>query len=191
MMAPVSRLTAGVHGHREDEMSKPVQIKVIDPRLGTEIPLPDYATAGSAGMDLRACVEETIRIESGETRLIPTGFAMHMEDTGLAAVILPRSGLGHKHGIVLGNLVGLIDSDYQGQVYVSCWNRSAEAFEIQAGARIAQMVFLPVIKAQWELVTEFETSDRGDAACQKAAAPGGKKAPFGGLPPGNVEPTSL
>jgi len=143
-------------------MSKPVQIKVIDPRLGAEIPLPDYATAGSAGMDLRACVEETVRIQPGETRLIPTGFAMHMEDTGLAAVILPRSGLGHKHGIVLGNLVGLIDSDYQGQVYVSCWNRSAEAFEVQVGARIAQMVFVPVIRAQWELVDEFEASRRGD-----------------------------
>jgi dUTP pyrophosphatase len=146
---------------REAQTLKPVQIKVIDPRLGAEIPLPDYATAGSAGMDLRACVDETIRIEPGETRLIPTGFAMHLEDTGLAAVVLPRSGLGHKHGIVLGNLVGLIDSDYQGQVYVSCWNRSAEAFEIQAGARIAQMVFLPVMRAQWELVTEFETSKRG------------------------------
>ncbi len=149
-------------GYREEKTVKPVQIKVIDPRLGVEIPLPDYATAGSAGMDLRACMDETIRIESGETRLIPTGFAMHMEDTGLAAVLLPRSGLGHKHGIVLGNLVGLIDSDYQGQVYVSCWNRSAEAFEIQVGARIAQMVFLPVVKAQWERVTEFDVSDRGD-----------------------------
>ncbi len=149
-------------GHREAQTLKPIQIKVIDPRLGTEIPLPDYATAGSAGMDLRACMDETIRIESGETRLIPTGFAMHLADTGLAAVLLPRSGLGHKHGIVLGNLVGLIDSDYQGQVYVSCWNRSAEAFEIQVGARIAQMVFLPVVRAQWELVTEFETSKRGE-----------------------------
>lgn len=148
--------------YREAQTLKPVQIKVIDPRLGAEIPLPDYATAGSAGMDLRACVDATIRIEPGETRLIPTGFAMYLEDTGLAAVVLPRSGLGHKHGIVLGNLVGLIDSDYQGQVYVSCWNRSAEAFEIQAGARIAQMVFLPVMRAQWELVTEFETSNRGE-----------------------------
>ncbi len=140
---------------------KPVQIKIIDPRLGAEIPLPEYATDGSAGLDLRACVDETIQIQSGETRLIPTGFAMHMQDTGLAAVILPRSGLGHKHGIVLGNLVGLIDSDYQGQVFVSCWNRSAEAFEIEVGARIAQLVFLPVVKARWELVREFETSDRG------------------------------
>lgn len=143
-------------------MLKPIQIKVIDPRLGAEIPLPDYATEGSAGMDLRACLDETITLQAGETRLIPTGFAMHMGDTGLAAVILPRSGLGHKHGIVLGNLVGLIDSDYQGQVYVSCWNRSEAAFEIQPGARIAQLVFLPVVKAQWSLVSEFTGSDRGE-----------------------------
>jgi len=112
-------------------------------------------------MDLRACLEETLWIEPGQTHLIPTGFAMHMQDTGLAAVILPRSGLGHKHGIVLGNLVGLIDSDYQGQVYVSCWNRSAEAFEVQVGARIAQLVFVPVVRARWERVAGFETSDRG------------------------------
>jgi len=140
---------------------KPVQIKVLDPRLGTEIPLPEYATAGSAGMDLRACLDEAIVIAPGETSLIPTGFAMNMEDSGMAAVILPRSGLGHKHGIVLGNLVGLIDSDYQGQVYVSCWNRSDRDFQIEPGARIAQMVFLPVLQADWELVEDFETSDRG------------------------------
>jgi len=139
---------------------KPVQIKILDPRLGTEFPLPHYATAGSAGMDLRACVDEALTVEPGETRLIPTGFAMHMQDTDLAAVILPRSGLGHKHGIVLGNLVGLIDSDYQGQVYVSCWNRSSEAFQVEPGARIAQMVFLPVVQTQWERVEEFDTSDR-------------------------------
>jgi dUTP pyrophosphatase len=140
---------------------KPVQIKILDPRLGTEFPLPDYATAGSAGMDLRACLDETTTISPGETRLIPAGFAMHMEDSGLAAVILPRSGLGHKHGIVLGNLVGLIDSDYQGQVYVSCWNRSASGFVVEPGARIAQMVFLPVVQARWELVEDFDSSDRG------------------------------
>jgi dUTP pyrophosphatase len=140
---------------------KPVQIKVLDPRLGTEFPLPDYATAGSAGMDLRACVDGTFIIQPGETRLIPTGFAMHMQDTDLAAVILPRSGLGHKHGIVLGNLVGLIDSDYQGQVFVSCWNRSDTPFSIEPGARIAQLVFLPVIQAHWERVDDFESSDRG------------------------------
>jgi deoxyuridine 5'-triphosphate nucleotidohydrolase len=112
-------------------------------------------------MDLRACLDETMTISPGETRLIPAGFAMHMEDSGMAAVILPRSGLGHKHGIVLGNLVGLIDSDYQGQVYVSCWNRSASGFVVEPGARIAQMVFLPVVQARWELVKEFDSSDRG------------------------------
>ena len=140
---------------------KPVQIKILDPRLGTEFPLPDYATPGSAGLDLRACVEDILDIAAGETRLIPTGFAMHMQEADLAAVILPRSGLGHKHGIVLGNLVGLIDSDYQGQVFVSCWNRSAETFRVEPGARIAQLVFLPVVRARWERVEEFETSDRG------------------------------
>jgi dUTP pyrophosphatase len=139
---------------------KPVQIKILDPRLGTEFPLPDYATVGSAGLDLRACVEEPLTVAPGETHLIPTGFAMHMQDTGLAAVILPRSGLGHKHGIVLGNLVGLIDSDYQGQVFVSCWNRSDTPFDIEPGARIAQLVFLPVVRARWERVADFETSDR-------------------------------
>jgi dUTP pyrophosphatase len=140
---------------------KPVQIRILDPRLGTEFPLPDYATTGSAGMDLRACLDETTTISPGETRLIPAGFAMHMENSGLAAVILPRSGLGHKHGIVLGNLVGLIDSDYQGQVYVSCWNRSDSGFVVEPGARIAQMVFLPVVQARWELVEDFDSSDRG------------------------------
>lgn len=140
---------------------KPVQIKILDARLGTEFPLPDYATGGSAGLDLRACLDTTLTLEPGETQLIPTGFAMHMQDTGLAAVILPRSGLGHKHGIVLGNLVGLIDSDYQGQVFVSCWNRSDASFEVEPGARIAQLVFLPVIKARWERVEDFESSDRG------------------------------
>jgi len=112
-------------------------------------------------MDLRACLDESVAIAPGETKLIPTGFAMHMEESGMAAVILPRSGLGHKHGIVLGNLVGLIDSDYQGQVYVSCWNRSDRDFQIEPGSRIAQLVFLPVVQAAWELVEDFETSDRG------------------------------
>jgi dUTP pyrophosphatase len=140
---------------------KAVQIKALDPRLGTEIPLPDYATDGSAGMDLRACLDTTLTMAPGETALIPTGFAMHVADPSLAAVILPRSGLGHKHGIVLGNLVGLIDSDYQGQVYVSCWNRSEHAFKIEPGARIAQLVFVPVVQAQWELVSDFDASARG------------------------------
>ena len=139
---------------------KPVQLKILDPRLGTEFPIPEYATDGSAGMDLAACLDKTTTIAAGETLLIPTGFAMHMEETGLAAVILPRSGLGHKHGIVLGNLVGLIDSDYQGQVFVSCWNRSNRDFTIEPGTRIAQLVFVPVVQVKWERVEEFETSER-------------------------------
>ncbi|HKJ15734.1 MAG TPA: dUTP diphosphatase [Xanthomonadales bacterium] len=138
-----------------------IQIKTLDPRLGKDIPLPAYATDGSAGMDVRACVHETVTISPGETSLIPLGFAMHVADPGLAAVLLPRSGLGHKHGIVLGNLVGLIDSDYQGQVFVSCWNRSDEPFEIAPGARIAQLVIVPVVQAQWEVVDEFDASERG------------------------------
>ncbi|NIP17936.1 MAG: dUTP diphosphatase [Xanthomonadales bacterium] len=140
---------------------KSIQIKILDERLGSEIPLPDYSTAGSAGMDLRACVEEPVKVEPGRTVLVPTGFAMHISDPGIAAVILPRSGLGHKHGIVLGNLVGLIDSDYQGQVFVSCWNRSGEPFEITPGARIAQLVFIPVTQVGWDVVSEFQASDRG------------------------------
>ena len=138
-----------------------IQLKVLDPRLGSDIPLPEHATDGSAGMDLRACVDETLTIEPGETVLIPTGFAMYIKSTDLAAVILPRSGLGHKHGLVLGNLVGLIDSDYQGQVFVSCWNRSDTPFEVEVGMRIAQLVFVPVVMAQFELVESFEDSDRG------------------------------
>ena len=137
------------------------QIKILDKRLGDEIPLPEYATSGSAGMDIRACVDDALVVQPGETVLIPTGFAMHIEDPAIAAVIIPRSGLGHKHGIVLGNLVGLIDSDYQGQVFVSCWNRSESPFTIEVGARIAQLVFLPVITAKWEVVNSFEASDRG------------------------------
>ena len=140
---------------------KSVQLKIMDPRLGTEIPLPEHATDGSAGMDLRACVDTNTTVDPGETVLIPTGFAMHISDPGMAAVILPRSGLGHKHGLVLGNLVGLIDSDYQGQVYVSCWNRSDRAFEIEPGMRIAQLVFVPVVMADFEVVETFESSERG------------------------------
>lgn len=140
---------------------KTVQIKALDPRLGNEIPFPEYATEGSAGVDLRACLKAPLTIHPGATELIPTGFALHMADSQLAAVILPRSGLGHKHGLVLGNLVGLIDSDYQGQVYVSCWNRSEKPFEMEPGARIAQLVFVPVVQARWELVADFEASDRG------------------------------
>ena len=139
-----------------------VQLRILDPRLGTEFPLPHYATDGAAGMDLRACLESASTVAPGVTELVPTGLAIHMEDKDLAAVLLPRSGLGHKHGIVLGNLVGLIDSDYQGQVYVSCWNRSKEAFTIQPGERIAQMVFVPVVRAEFEIVEEFTPSIRGE-----------------------------
>jgi dUTP pyrophosphatase len=139
----------------------PIQLRVLDARLGTEIPLPEHGTDGSAGMDLRACVEAPLTIEPGATELIPTGFAIHIGDPGLAAVLLPRSGLGHKHGLVLGNLVGLIDSDYQGQVYVSCWNRSRQPFLVEPGLRIAQLVFVPVVQARWEVVEDFEASARG------------------------------
>ena len=142
-------------------MKKKVQLKVLDARLGKDIPLPEYATTGSAGLDLRACLNEALTLNPGETSLIPTGIAIHIGDTDLAAVLLPRSGLGHKHGIVLGNLVGLIDSDYQGQVFVSCWNRGVEAFVIGVGDRIAQMVFVPVVQAEFEIVDSFETSERG------------------------------
>jgi dUTP pyrophosphatase len=138
-----------------------IQLKILDKRLGSEIPLPHYATSGAAGLDLRACLDEPLRLEPGESKLIPTGLAIHIEDPGLAAVLLPRSGLGHKHGIVLGNLVGLIDSDYQGQVFVSCWNRGTESFEIQIGDRVAQMVFVPVVQVEFERVDDFETSRRG------------------------------
>lgn len=138
-----------------------IRLKVLDPRLGSEWPLPDYATDGAAGMDLRACIDAPLTVRPGETVLIPAGFAMHIADEGLAAVILPRSGLGHRHGIVLGNLVGLIDSDYQGQVYVSCWNRSGESFTIEPGERIAQMVFVPVVRAAFEVVDGFEATVRG------------------------------
>lgn len=138
-----------------------IQLKILDTRLGTEFPFPDYATAGSAGLDLRACLDTPLELVPGRTELIPTGMAIHIDDPGLAAVLLPRSGLGHKHGVVLGNLVGLIDSDYQGQLMVSCWNRGHESFTIQPGERIAQMVIVPVVRAQFEVVTEFTASQRG------------------------------
>ena len=140
---------------------RPVQLKILDSRLGSEFPLPEYATPGSAGMDLRALLEAPLTLAPGQTELIPTGIAIHMQDRDLAAVILPRSGLGHKHGIVLGNLVGLIDSDYQGQLMVSCWNRGQTAFTIQPGERIAQLVFVPVVQARFERVEEFTESKRG------------------------------
>jgi len=138
-----------------------IQLKILDARLGNEFPLPHYATDGSAGLDMRACVDGPLEIAPGETQLIPTGMAIHVEDPGLAAILLPRSGLGHKHGIVLGNLVGLIDSDYQGQVFVSCWNRGRASFTVNPGERIAQMVIVPVVRAAFEVVDEFVASDRG------------------------------
>ncbi|MFN2308228.1 MAG: dUTP diphosphatase [Gammaproteobacteria bacterium] len=138
-----------------------IQLKILDPRLGAEFPLPEYATAGAAGLDLRACLDGPLTLAPGATELIPTGLAVHLEDPGLAAVLLPRSGLGHKHGIVLGNLVGLIDSDYQGQLLVSCWNRGQTSFTLQPGERIAQMLIVPVVRAQFEVVSEFTASARG------------------------------
>ena len=141
---------------------KKIQLKILDERIGKDIPLPAHATEGSAGMDLRACIDETITLNPGDTELIPTGIAIHIADPGLAATILPRSGLGHKHGIVLGNLVGLIDSDYQGQLFVSCWNRGDKSFTIEVGDRIAQLVFVPVVQADFDVVDEFTASDRGE-----------------------------
>ncbi|MFK5893961.1 MAG: dUTP diphosphatase [Pseudomonadota bacterium] len=143
--------------------TKPIiEVKILDPRIGKEFPMPKHATSGSAGMDLSALVEKEISLEPGETLLIPTGIAIHIANPGIAAIILPRSGLGHKHGIVLGNLVGLIDSDYQGQLFVSCWNRSKNSFSISPGDRIAQLVFVPVIQPEFEVVNEFDLSHRGD-----------------------------
>lgn len=142
--------------------ARDIELKVLDPRLGQDFPLPDYATAHSAGMDLRAMVDGARVLAPGETALLPTGLAIHIGDPGLCATILPRSGLGHRHGIVLGNLVGLIDADYQGPLMVSCWNRSAEAFTIQPGDRIAQLVFLPVVRAAFRVVDAFESSERGE-----------------------------
>jgi dUTP pyrophosphatase len=139
-----------------------IQLKILDSRLGAEIPLPHYATPGAAGLDLRACLERPLVLEPAETALIPTGLAIHIADPGLAAVLLPRSGLGHRHGIVLGNLVGLIDSDYQGQVLISCWNRGTESFEIGVGDRIAQMVFVPVAQVEFREVEVFEETHRAE-----------------------------
>ena len=138
-----------------------LQVRVLDPRLGRDWPLPAYATEGSAGLDLRACLAAALVLEPGRTELVPTGLAIHLDDPGLAAVLLPRSGLGHKHGIVLGNLVGLIDSDYQGQVMASVWNRGAASFTIEPGERIAQLVVVPVVQVRLEVVEAFTTSERG------------------------------
>ena len=137
-----------------------IQAQILDSRLGTEFPLPEYATAGSAGLDLRAMLSEDLQLEPGQTVLIPTGLAIYIEDPSVAAMILPRSGLGHKHGIVLGNLVGLIDSDYQGQLQISCWNRGTSSFTISPGDRIAQLVLVPVIQAQLDITENFMESER-------------------------------
>ncbi len=139
-----------------------IELKILDSRVGDSIPLPHYATDGSAGLDMRACIDTTLTVAPGQTVLVPTGIAIHIGDSGLAAVLLPRSGLGHKHGLVLGNLTGLIDSDYQGQIFISCWNRGTKAYEVQPGERVAQMVFIPVEQVAFSVVEEFGGSDRGD-----------------------------
>jgi dUTP pyrophosphatase len=139
-----------------------IELKILDPRIGEQFPMPDYATPGSAGMDLRAMLERPLELAPGQSALIPSGIAIHIGDPGIAATILPRSGLGHKHGIVLGNLVGLIDSDYQGPLMISCWNRGDKAFTVQVGERIAQLVFVPVLRADFDIVTAFENSARGE-----------------------------
>lgn len=143
-------------------MPQVIQLKILDSRIGDTIPLPAYATDGSAGLDLRVCINEPMQIAPQETVLLPTGLSIYIADPKLAAVILPRSGLGHKNGIVLGNLVGLIDSDYQGELKISCWNRSQEHFTVNPGDRIAQLVFIPVVQAQFEVVNAFTESDRGE-----------------------------
>ena len=139
-----------------------IKLKILDSRIGKEIPLPEYATTGSAGLDLRACIDEAFEIKPGETHLIPTGMAIHIDDPAMAAVILPRSGLGHKHGIVLGNLTGLIDSDYQGQLFVSIWNRGQETFKLDIAERMAQLVFVPVVQAKFDIVESFDESERAE-----------------------------
>ena len=144
-----------------DARPRSVELKILNPRIGTDLPLPKRATSGSAGLDLRACIDQPIDLPPGATELIPTGIAIHLADPGLAALIVPRSGLGHRHGIVLGNLVGLIDSDYQGELLISCWNRGQKPFRIEPGERIAQLVVVPVVPVEFEVVESFEQSRRG------------------------------
>ena len=141
---------------------KTIQLKILDPRIGDEFPIPSYATEGSAGLDLRACLDQELVLNPGQTELLPTGIAIYIGDPSMAATILPRSGLGHKHGIVLGNLVGLIDSDYQGELKISAWNRGDQAYTVMPGDRIAQLVFLPIVQAHFEVTTDFVSSDRGE-----------------------------
>lgn len=143
-------------------MKHPIQLKILDPRVGKTIPLPTYATSGSAGIDLRVCIDEPLQIAPQQTVLLPTGLSIYIASPALAAVILPRSGLGHKHGIVLGNLVGLIDSDYQGELKVSCWNRGQDHFTVEPGERIAQLMFVPVVQAEWAIVDDFDETSRGE-----------------------------
>lgn len=143
-------------------MTKKIDLKILDNCIGDQFPLPAYATEGSAGLDLRACLDNALIVEPGQTHLVPTGLAIHIGDPNLAATILPRSGLGHKHGIVLGNLVGLIDSDYQGQLMVSVWNRGQDTFTIEPGDRIAQLVFVPIVQAEFNIVADFDTTQRGE-----------------------------
>ncbi|HWK51279.1 MAG TPA: dUTP diphosphatase [Steroidobacter sp.] len=144
-----------------DGARRRLQIRVLDARIGRDYPLPQYATSGSAGVDLRACIDAPLELKPGDTQLIPSGIAIYLQDPGYAAIVLPRSGLGHKHGIVLGNLVGLIDSDYQGQIFVSCWNRGQSTFTIQPGERIAQLVVVPVVQVEFDVVNEFVATERG------------------------------
>ena len=143
-------------------MKHPIQLKILDPRVGKTIPLPSYATPGSAGIDLRVCIDEPLQIAPQQTVLLPTGLSIYIASPALAAVILPRSGLGHKHGIVLGNLVGLMDSDYQGELKVSCWNRGQDHFTVEPGERIAQLMFVPVVQAEWAVVDDFDETSRGE-----------------------------
>lgn len=147
--------------HAAESTRRRLQIRILDARIGRDYPLPQYATDGSAGVDLRACIDAPLVMKPGDTQLIPSGIAIHLGDPAYAAIVLPRSGLGHKHGIVLGNLVGLIDSDYQGQIFVSCWNRGQSTFTIEPGERIAQLVVVPVVQVEFEVVTEFAASQRG------------------------------
>lgn len=147
--------------HQELNASSPIQLKILDPRIGNEFPLPRYETSDAAGLDLRACLEGSLTIEPGQTHLIPTGLSIYIANPHIAAVILPRSGLGHKHGLVLGNLVGLIDADYQGPLMVSCWNRSQTAYTIEPGDRIAQLVFLPIVRTHFNIVDDFTATERG------------------------------